>query len=92
MFLNQWFGKLLLNQSGINFFTNCETEQRTTLLRTSVRTMIFCLSLKCGTPKFFRGKIYSLILTKMGWATFWAIFSQTYLVTLVTQADSHFST
>jgi hypothetical protein len=26
--------------------------------------------------------MYVLILTKMGWAIFWAIFSQTYLVTL----------
>jgi hypothetical protein len=26
---------------------------------------------------------YVLILTKKGWATFWAIFSQTHLVTLV---------
>jgi hypothetical protein len=33
---------------------------------------------------FFHGKIYLLILTKMGWATFWATSSQTYLVTLVT--------
>jgi hypothetical protein len=27
-------------------------------------------------------KPYELILTKMGWATFWDIFSQTHLVTL----------
>jgi hypothetical protein len=26
--------------------------------------------------------MYALILTKMGWTTFWAIFSQTPLVTL----------
>jgi hypothetical protein len=31
---------------------------------------------------FFLGESTALILTKMGWATFWAIFSQTHLVTL----------
>jgi hypothetical protein len=30
----------------------------------------------------YTAKSYILILTKMGWATFWAIFSQTHLVTL----------
>jgi hypothetical protein len=33
---------------------------------------------------FFHGKVFVLTLTKMGWATFWAIFSRTYLVTLAT--------
>jgi hypothetical protein len=28
-------------------------------------------------------KVYVLILTTMGWATFWAIFSKTHLVTLL---------
>jgi hypothetical protein len=32
---------------------------------------------------FSKSNDYVLILTKMGWATFWAIFSQTHLVTLV---------
>jgi hypothetical protein len=32
---------------------------------------------------FFRGYGYLSIITKMGWATFWAIFSQTHLVTLL---------
>jgi hypothetical protein len=32
---------------------------------------------------FFRGKSFVLIMTKMGWATFWAIYSQTHLVTLI---------
>jgi hypothetical protein len=31
---------------------------------------------------FYRGKSYALIVTKKGWASFWAIFSQTRLVTL----------
>jgi hypothetical protein len=30
----------------------------------------------------FPGKSYVLIVTKMGWATFWATFSQTHLGTL----------
>jgi hypothetical protein len=29
----------------------------------------------------FKGERYKLILRKTGWATFWAIFSQTHLVT-----------
>jgi hypothetical protein len=33
---------------------------------------------------FFLSLDYALILTKMGWATFWAILSQTHLVTLLT--------
>jgi hypothetical protein len=33
---------------------------------------------------FFQSTNHALILTKMGWATFWAIFSQTDLVTLST--------
>jgi hypothetical protein len=32
---------------------------------------------------FFHGKSNVLLLTKMGWATFWAIFSQTLLVTVI---------
>jgi hypothetical protein len=32
---------------------------------------------------FFLSIDYVLISAKMGWATFWAIFSQTYLVTLL---------
>jgi hypothetical protein len=32
---------------------------------------------------FFQDKCYVSIWTKSGWATFWAIFSQTHLVTLV---------
>jgi hypothetical protein len=35
----------------------------------------------CAT--FFLRKNNALILEKMGWATFWSIFSLTYLVTLV---------
>jgi hypothetical protein len=31
---------------------------------------------------FFHGNSYAQILTELSWATFWAIFSQTYLVTL----------
>jgi hypothetical protein len=31
---------------------------------------------------FYLGKVDELILTKMGWVIFWAIFSQTHLVTL----------
>jgi hypothetical protein len=31
---------------------------------------------------FFHDTSYALILTKMGWVAFWAIFSQTHLVTL----------
>jgi hypothetical protein len=31
---------------------------------------------------FFHGASYVLILTKNGWATIWATFSQTHLVTL----------
>jgi hypothetical protein len=31
---------------------------------------------------FFNSRGYVLISTKMGWATFWSIFSQTQLVTL----------
>jgi hypothetical protein len=31
---------------------------------------------------FFHGKRYAAILTKMGWALFWAMFSQTRQVTL----------
>jgi hypothetical protein len=31
---------------------------------------------------FFHSASYALILTKVGWAEFWAIFSQTHLVTL----------
>jgi hypothetical protein len=34
--------------------------------------------------------MYVLILTRMGWATFWAIFSQTHLVTLVAAAACSF--
>jgi hypothetical protein len=33
----------------------------------------------------FQGKSYILILTKKGWATFWAIFQQTHLLTLVSE-------
>jgi hypothetical protein len=32
---------------------------------------------------YFTGKSCVLILAKIRWATYWAIFSQTYLVTLV---------
>jgi hypothetical protein len=32
---------------------------------------------------FFHGKSYSFMSTKMDWATFWALFSQTHLVTLI---------
>jgi hypothetical protein len=38
-----------------------------------------------SSPLFINGKGYAFNLTKyvrMGWATFWAIFSQTHLVTL----------
>jgi hypothetical protein len=35
---------------------------------------------------FFHGKDYVLYCQKMGWATFWAIFSQTHLVTLLVSA------
>jgi hypothetical protein len=39
-----------------------------------------------NSPKFlnyfFNSKSYVLYLTKMGWDTFWATFSQTHLVTL----------
>jgi hypothetical protein len=31
----------------------------------------------------YHGHVYTLILIKMGWAKFWAIFSQTHLVTLL---------
>jgi hypothetical protein len=31
----------------------------------------------------FRNQIYVLFFTKMGWATFWAIASQTHLVALL---------
>jgi hypothetical protein len=34
---------------------------------------------------FYHSKCFVLILTKMGWAKFWAIFSQTH-VTLLTRA------
>jgi hypothetical protein len=34
---------------------------------------------------YFQGKSYVLLLTKIGWATFWAIFEQTHLVTLNTK-------
>jgi hypothetical protein len=33
-------------------------------------------------PTFLHGKIKGLILVIIGWATFWAIFSQTHVVTL----------
>jgi hypothetical protein len=33
-------------------------------------------------PLYYHGKKHVLILKKLGWATFWAIFSQTHLVTL----------
>jgi hypothetical protein len=32
---------------------------------------------------FFHGSSYALILTKLGWATFWATLSPTHLVTLL---------
>jgi hypothetical protein len=32
---------------------------------------------------FYQGEIHALIVTKRDWATFWAILSQTHLVTLV---------
>jgi hypothetical protein len=38
---------------------------------------------KRGQKIIFNSKSYALILTKMGWATFRAIFSQTHLFTLV---------
>jgi hypothetical protein len=36
----------------------------------------------CFWTTLIHGKYYVLILTKMDWATFWAMFSQTHLVTL----------
>jgi hypothetical protein len=46
---------------------------------------------------FLQDKIYLVILTKMAWITFWAIFSQTHLVALPTKeakkyfiASNHF--
>jgi hypothetical protein len=33
-------------------------------------------------PTFFRRLVFISILAKMAWPTFWAIFSQTHLVTL----------
>jgi hypothetical protein len=36
---------------------------------------------------FLRSKIYVVMLTKMCWATFWAIFSQTHLVTLADEQN-----
>jgi hypothetical protein len=38
----------------------------------------------------FHGKIYLLALTKVSWATSWAIFSQTHLVTLAANVVSKF--
>jgi hypothetical protein len=42
------------------------------------------LSLNFWTT-YFQNKICVLMLTKMGWATFWAIFSQIHLVNPVTK-------
>jgi hypothetical protein len=36
-----------------------------------------------GLCLFFLGNLDYIVLTKVGWATFWAIFSQTHLVTLL---------
>jgi hypothetical protein len=46
--------------------------------------LLWVLFLKIANFKdtFFHCQVYALFLTKMYWATFWAIFSQTHLVTL----------
>jgi hypothetical protein len=46
---------------------------------------VFLIIEECSTTfgdTFSHGKSDVLMSTKMGWATFWAIFSQTHLVTL----------
>jgi hypothetical protein len=37
---------------------------------------------------FFRGKSYAFFWPKMSWAEFWAIFSQTHLVTLLSFSEA----